>query len=77
MSSKETGLKALLDYYQTGDEALFREYSVHWLKSETVVDYLNGFVEQYTDPRGIIGSFEANVSFLADSELIGRLAESA
>ncbi|MEE9180740.1 MAG: hypothetical protein V3U22_07575, partial [Vicinamibacteria bacterium] len=40
------GLKALLDYYQTGDEALFREYSVHWLKSETVVDYLNGFVEQ-------------------------------
>ena len=70
-------LKALLDYYQTGDEALFREYSVHWLKSETNVDYLNGFVEQYTDPRGIIGAFEANVSFLADSELIGRLADSA
>ena len=74
---QRAGLKALLDYYQTGDEALFREYSVHWLKSETVVDYLNGFVEQYTDPRGIIGAFEANVSFLADSELIGRLADSA
>ena len=71
------GLKALLDYYQTGDEALFREYSVHWLNSETAVDYLNGFIEQYTDPRGIIGAFEANVSFLADSTLIGRLADSA
>jgi dipeptidyl-peptidase-3 len=71
------GLRALLDYYQTGDEGLFREYSVHWLQTESVVDYLNGFVEQYTDPMGVIGAFEANVSFVADSELIGRLADSA
>jgi dipeptidyl-peptidase-3 len=71
------GLRALLDYYQTGDEELFREYSVHWLQTESVVDYLNGFVEQYVDPRGVIGAFEANVSFVADSELIGRLADNA
>ena len=71
------GLRALLDYYQPGDEELFREYSVHWLKTESVIDYLNGFVEQYTDPRGIIGAFEANVSFVADSELVGRLADNA
>jgi len=71
------GLRALLDYYQTGDEQLFREYSRQWLKTETVVDYLNGFVEQYTDPRGIIGAFEGNVSFVADSELIGKLADQA
>lgn len=71
------GLEALLDYYQTGDENKFREYSVQWLKSSTTIDYLNGFIEQYYDPRGVIGQFEANVSFISDSTLIGRLAANA
>lgn len=74
---QRAGLEALLDYYRTGDEALFRAYSVQWLKSDTVIDYLNGFIEQYRDPRGIIASFEANVSFAADSVLVRRLAENA
>lgn len=71
------GLRALIDYYKTGDEALFREYSIHWLKSNTTIDYLNGFIEQYKDPRGVIGQFEGNVSYVADSRLIDRLAENA
>jgi len=71
------GLKALIEYYRTGNEEKFREYSVDWLKTESVIDYLNGFVEQYTDPKGVIGAFEANVSFVADSELVGRLADNA
>jgi dipeptidyl-peptidase-3 len=71
------GLQALLDFYATGDEEKFREYSVHWLKSNTVVDYLNGFVESYMDPRGVIGQFEGNCSFVSDSTLIDRLASSA
>ncbi|MFQ5708696.1 MAG: hypothetical protein ACE5HO_14670, partial [bacterium] len=71
------GLQALIDYYKTGDEALFREYSIHWLKSNTTIDYLNGFIESYMDPRGVIGQFEGNVSFVADSKLIDKLAENA
>jgi len=71
------GLQALVEYYATGDEEKFREYSIHWLKSDTVVDYLNGFVESYMDPRGVIGQFEANAAFVSDSSLIGRLAENA
>lgn len=71
------GLQALIDFYKTGDEGLFREYSIHWLKSRTTIDYLNGFIEQYMDPRGVIGQFEANVSFAADSRLVDRLAENA
>ena len=71
------GLRALIDYYKTGDEALFREYSILWLKSNTTIDYLNGFIEQYMDPRGVIGQFEANVSYVADSKLIDKLAENA
>ncbi|MBI2821092.1 MAG: hypothetical protein HYX74_02605 [Acidobacteria bacterium] len=74
---QKKGLEALLDYYQTGDESKFREYSTHWLQSDTTIDYLNGFIEQYYDPRGVIGQFEANVSYVSDSSLIARLAASA
>ncbi len=71
------GIQALLDYYATGDEQEFRKYSIHWLRSNTVVDYLSGFVETYMDPRGVIGQFEGNVSFVSDSTLIDRLAANA
>ncbi len=70
-------IELLLDHYRTGDENLFREHSVFWLKSNPVVDYLNGFIEQYLDPRGIIGSFEANVSYAADATLVNAIAENA
>ncbi|PYV08363.1 MAG: hypothetical protein DMG07_26065, partial [Acidobacteria bacterium] len=71
------GLEALLDHYAGGDEEKFRQYSIHWLRSNTVVDYLNGFIESYMDPRGVIGQFEGNCSFVSDSTLIDRLASNA
>jgi dipeptidyl-peptidase III len=74
---QKQGIQSLLDYYASGDEALFKQYSVHWLKSNTVIDYLNGFVETYMDPRGVIGQFEGNVSFVSDSSLVDRLADNA
>ncbi len=74
---QKASIETLLAYYQTGDEELFRKHCIHWLKSNTEVDFLNGFIEQYLDPRGIIGSFEANVSFVSESKLLNRLAESA
>jgi dipeptidyl-peptidase-3 len=71
------GIQALIEYYQTGDEEKFRQYSIAWLRSNTTIDYLNGFIESYMDPRGVIGQFEGNASFVSDSTLIGRLAENA
>ncbi len=71
------GIQSLMAFYSTGDEERFREYSVHWLKTNSVVDYLNGFVESYMDPRGVIGQWEGNVSFVSDSTLIDRLASNA
>jgi len=67
----------LLDFYRTGDEEHFRQHSISWLESDPDVDYLNGFIEQYLDPRGIIGSFEANVNFRAGASLPARIAENA
>ena len=74
---QRASLQALVDYYQSGEEELFRDHAVAWLKSDATIDYLNGFIEQYYDPRGVIGQFEANVSFLSDSKLITSLAASA
>lgn len=70
-------LEALVRYYESGSEEDFRRHSVYWLKSNCSVDYINGFIEAYLDPRGVIGQFEGNVSFKADAKLIGRLADNA
>jgi dipeptidyl-peptidase-3 len=70
-------IEHLLDFYRTGDEDLFRQHSIDWLESNPAVDYLNGFIEQYLDPRGIIGSFEANVNFRAGASVAARIAENA
>ncbi|MGH9867781.1 MAG: dipeptidyl-peptidase 3 family protein [Candidatus Polarisedimenticolia bacterium] len=74
---QRAGLEALLEHYRTGEEEPFRRHAIAWLGSDTIVDYLNGFIEQYNDPRGVIGQFEGNASFVSDSTLIGRLADSA
>lgn len=70
-------IELLLAYYRSGDEEDFRRHSVEWLKSDATVDYLNGFIEQYIDPRATIGSFEANVSFAADVDLVRHFSENA
>jgi dipeptidyl-peptidase-3 len=75
--NQRRSIELLLDHYQTGDEELFRQHSVFWLKSNPTVDYLNGFIEQYLDPRGIIGNFEANVSYTADATLVNAVAKNA
>lgn len=77
IEEQRKGLEALIAFYKSGDENLFREYYAHWLRSNTTIDYLNGFIEQYMDPRGLIGQFEGNVSYVADSKLIDRLADKA
>lgn len=70
-------LHSLLEFYATGDERHFREHMIHWLKSDARVDYLNGFIESYLDPRGVVAQFEGNASFRAGGGLIERIAASA
>jgi dipeptidyl-peptidase-3 len=75
--NQKAALDSLIAHLETGDEAQYKAHTVAWLKTKSAVDYLNGFVETYKDPRGIIGSYEANVSILADSEKIGKLSQNA
>ena len=77
IANQRKALVDLITYFQTGDEKSFKDHSVAWLKTNSVVDYLNGFYEVYKDPRAVIGSYEANVSFRSDSAKIEKLSQNA
>ena len=77
VANQRKALVDLITYFQTGDEKSFKDHSVAWLKTKSTVDYLNGFYEVYKDPRAVIGSYQANVSFRADSDKIEKLSQNA
>lgn len=57
-------IELLIEYYTTGDLGLFDEYNIIWLRDkESLVDFVNGFIETYGDPMGMKGSWEALVNF--------------
>ncbi|MDP2336184.1 MAG: dihydrofolate reductase [Bacteroidota bacterium] len=54
----------LVQYYATGDLALFDQYSIDWVKElDGEVDFVNGFIEVYGDALGIKGSWESIVNY--------------
>ncbi len=54
----------LINYYNTGDLKLWDEYNVKWVKDTLgVVDFVNGFVEDYNDPLGRKATWEGLVNF--------------
>ncbi len=56
-------IASLIKYYQTGDLKLWDEYNIQWLKDTLgTVDFVNGFVEDYSDPLGRKASWEALVN---------------
>ncbi|MBI4912761.1 MAG: hypothetical protein HY823_08480 [Acidobacteria bacterium] len=76
---QKKALEDLIAHLQTGEEAKFRDYSVAWLKTKASVDYLNGFIEAYKDPRSLIGTYQANVSIRDEglSEALDKLSQNA
>ncbi len=54
----------LIEYYKTGDLNTWDEYNVAWVQdSISVIDYVNGFIEDYGDPMGMKATWEAVVNF--------------
>ena len=61
---QRTYIKALIDYYTTGDLRKFDEYSILWAEdTDCDVDFINGFIESYDDPLGMTGAWESIVNF--------------
>ncbi|MGN0201565.1 MAG: dihydrofolate reductase [Candidatus Cryptobacteroides sp.] len=56
-------ISLLIEYYRTGDLRKWDEYNVAWVgELDGTIDFVNGFVEDYNDPLGRKGAWEANVN---------------
>ena len=59
---KELGI--LISYYKSGDLKTWDEYNVAWARnSDPMIDYINGFIENYEDPLGMKATWEAIVDY--------------
>eukprot|EP00033_Pygsuia_biforma_P003196 GCRY01003506.1.p1 GENE.GCRY01003506.1~~GCRY01003506.1.p1 ORF type:complete len:666 (-),score=165.60 GCRY01003506.1:160-2157(-) len=57
-----SSLELLILYLSSGDEEDFRKHTVEWLKMNSNIDYVFGFIETYDDPMQVRATFEADVS---------------
>jgi dipeptidyl-peptidase-3 len=67
-------LKLLISYYTTGNLETWDEYAIAWVNAtEGNIDWINGFVEVYNDPKGYRGSYESIVQ-IKDFEMSKQMA---
>jgi dipeptidyl-peptidase-3 len=57
-------IRKLIRYYQTGEKADWYAYNIAWVKLPSTIDFIQGFVEVYLDPRGVKGAWESVISFV-------------
>ncbi len=54
----------LIEYYRTGSLQMWDEYNISWVQdNESVVDFVNGFIEDYNDPLARKATWEGIVNF--------------
>ena len=62
--TRKKELELLIEYYKTGDLKKWDEYNVAWARnSDSMIDYINGFIETYEDPLGMKATWEAIVDY--------------
>lgn len=61
---QKAAIQLLVDYYKTGDLRKFDEFNEAWVKdTDGKVDFINGFIEVYHDPKGYKGDYESMVEY--------------
>ena len=71
---QEEAFELLIKYYKTGDLKTWDDYNIAWVEStEGDVDYINGFIEVYNDPKGYRGSYESVVQ-IKDFEMSRKMS---
>ncbi len=71
------GFDLLIKYYQTGDLKTWDDYNIQWAQTtQGDIDYINGFVEVYNDPKGFRGSYETIIE-VNDFEASKRMSSVA
>ena len=67
-------LGLLIEYYHTGSLDTWDDYAVAWVNStEGNIDWINGFIEVYNDPKGYKGSYETIVE-IKDFDMSKKMA---
>ena len=73
--NQKKGLQLLIEYYTTGDLKTWDDYNVVWSATkEGDIDYIQGFVEVYNDPKGYRGSYESIIQ-IKDFDASARMAK--
>jgi dipeptidyl-peptidase-3 len=78
--AQKNGFELLIEYYKTGSLTTWDEYNVVWAAAtEGDIDYINGFIEVYNDPKGYRGSYESiiQINDFEASERMKVLSENA
>jgi dipeptidyl-peptidase-3 len=62
---QESAIKLLIEYYMTGDLKTWDEFNVAWASDvQLEVDFINGFIETYSDPLGMKATWESVVEYI-------------
>lgn len=69
-------IRKLIRFFRTGEEKDFDEYNISWVKDNSRVDFILGFIEVYVDARGHKGAFEG-VVFYTDPTQAERMSKLA
>jgi dipeptidyl-peptidase-3 len=57
-------ISTLVDYYKTGSLKTWDDYNIDWVHDlNSLVDFVNGFIEVYEDPLGLKATWESVVNF--------------
>ena len=60
--AQATVIADLIRFYQTGDRNDWLKFGGDWVRNDATVDFANGFIEVYRDPRGAKGSSQSFVT---------------
>ncbi|MEE4311041.1 MAG: hypothetical protein V2J62_04170 [candidate division KSB1 bacterium] len=67
-------IRSLIRFYRTGDMKHMNQMAIHWIRHNPRLDFLQGFIEVYTDPRGKKGSFQ-NIVYFEDVKKTGVMKQ--
>jgi len=67
-------ISLLIEYYKTGSLDIWDKYCIAWATSTNGnIDWINGFIEVYNDPKGYRGSYETVVQ-IKDFDMSKKMA---
>jgi dipeptidyl-peptidase-3 len=77
--AQATVIGDLIRFYQTGDPKDWLQFGADWVRNDAPVDFANGFIEVYRDPRGAKGSSQSFVTITDKpvTSVMTKLAQNA